>query len=486
MTRPIISKDLPASLVVFLVALPLSLGIALASGASPTAGLIAAGVGGILVGLLGGAPLQVSGPAAGLTVIVAGLIEHYGFGVACSIGMLAGLLQIALGSVGAAQLTLIISPAVIHAMLAGIGILISLGQLHVVFGFKPGSSAIANLGALPEHFLHANMAPVIVGLFTYVVLYSWKKWLEPKVQFLPASLIAVVAGTALASILNLDVARVDLEAQSLFSFHLPSLGGYGVIELLMAALALGVVASAESLLCAIATDQLHAGPRANLNKELRAQGIGNVVSGFLGGLPITGVIVRSTANISAGGKTHWSAVLHGVWILLFASLLAGILTLIPLAVLAALLISVGVGLVKVKEMKKLTRFREHFVYAATLLGVVFINLLWGIGIGFALAIFFLLLQLSRVQISRKTEGDSEIVTISGSLSFLCVPVLTAKLAEIPGRKIVHLILEVDHIDHAAIEAIRGWQVGYERQGGKVQKPPLEILFDEKRKWIAPA
>jgi carbonic anhydrase len=472
------AKDVPASLVVFLVALPLSLGISLASGAPVGAGLIAAVVGGIVVGVFGGAPLQVSGPAAGLSVMVYGFVQKFGFESTCLIAAIAGLMQIAAGSAGIAQAALAISPAVLHAMLAGIGILIALGQVHVLLGQTPKGSALANLGGLPESLSQVNVSALVIGGTTLAVIILWNRFLAKRVPFLPGSLVAILVGTGLAFAVPGEVPYVAIGTGIFSSLHLPTLGGAHLDDLVLAGLALFVVASAESLLCAVATDQLHSGPRANLNRELFAQGMGNVLSGLMGGLPITGVIVRSSANIAAGARSRLSAILHGVWMLVFVLLFTGLLAKVPMAALAALLVHVGVNLVKIKEIRKIAEFNEVVVYGVTLAGVVFINLLWGIGIGFALALVLLLRRTATITLTLETRGEEIHARFQGNLSFLSVPTVVARLRSIPPGRTVHLQFDVDQLDHAAIEAIRGWRVGYQNAGGKVIKEPLDVLWRE--------
>lgn len=473
-------SDLPASLVVFLIALPLSLGIALASGAPMKAGLIAGIVGGLVVGVLAGAPLQVSGPAAGLSVMVLGFIQKFGFEATCVITLIAGITQIVFGMLGAAQLAFVISPAVIHAMLAGIGILIALGQVHVLLGFTPKSSALINLATYPDSFLHMNTSAAMLGVFSLVVLLAWNKWGQKKFSFIPGSLMAVVAGTLLGFLTHADVPRVQIGSQLFDGFGGLKIGDQPLIQLFISGLGLALVASAESLLCAVATDKLHSGPRVKLGKELVAQGIGNTLSGFLGGLPITGVIVRSSANISAGAKSNISAILHGAWIFVFAMFFAPVLNQIPLAVLAALLIFTGVKLVKIAEVKKLMEFKESLVYFATLLGVVFINLLWGIGIGFALATLMMIQRMVRFHFHSENEEHNKKVRvkISGNLTFLSVPKLLKHLNALPKKSEIHLSLNVDHLDHAVIEAFNDWKQGYEKDGGTIVKTSMVDLWKD--------
>jgi len=476
--RSSLSKDVPSSLVVFLVALPLSLGIAVASGAPVRSGLIAAMVGGIVVGVFGGAPLQVSGPAAGLSVMVYGFVQKFGFEATCVIAAIGGLLQIAAGSAGLAQAALAISPAVLQAMLAGIGILIALGQMHVLLGSTPKGSAINNLIGLPDSLRHMSVGAVLVGGSTLLVIVLWNRFLSKRVPFIPGSLVAIAVGTLVSFLVPGAIPRVSVGAGLLSELSRPAIGSAHIGDLVLGGLALFVVASAESLLCAVATDQLHPGPRANLNRELFAQGLANVASGLLGGLPVTGVIVRSSANIAAGARTRVSAILHGVWLLLFVLLASSLLARVPMAALAALLVHVGVNLVKIKELRKIARFNEVIVYGATLAGVVFINLLWGIGIGLALALALFLRRTAVVDIEVEPRGEELHVTMRGNLSFLAVPSVVSKLRSLPASRTVHLKFDVDQIDHAAIEAIRGWRVGYQSAGGKVVKEPLDVLWRE--------
>jgi len=471
-----LAKNLQASMVVFLVALPLSLGIAVASGAPVQAGLIAAIVGGVVVGLFGGAPLQVSGPAAGLTVMVHGFVQLHGLKALGIIVVIAGVLQMLMGILKLARIALLMSPAVLHAMLAGIGILITLGQIQVILGGKPLGSAWHNLSHLPGLLAERNNAALIVGLVTLTTLVLWNRWIAPRFKAVPGSLVSIVVGTVVSFAIDGDVARVSVGGGLLDGLAPPSLDGQSLAGLFQSALALTVVASAESLLCAVATDKLHTGDRADLDRELFGQGLGNLCSGLLGGLPLTGVIVRSSANIASGATHRLSAILHGVWIALFVLVGAGLLARLPMAALAALLVHVGLNLVKLKEVRKLIRYREWPVYAATLAGVVFINLLWGIGIGFGLALIIAMKRLAEARVEIKTEGAVHVVCIQGQLSFLSVPSIMSRLGAIPTGAHVRLRLEIDHLDHAALEAIRDWWVGHENAGGRVDKPDLDRIW----------
>jgi carbonic anhydrase len=476
----ILAADLPASLVVFLVALPLSLGIALASGAPLMAGVIAAIVGGVVVGIFGGAPMQVSGPAAGLTVIVFGFIHQFGWQVTCAITVAAGILQIVFGAMGIAPLTMAVSPAVIHGMLAAIGILIALSQIHVVLGLAPAGKGLANLEAIPASIMNMNPSAALLGIGTIVILALWPKIRNTRLRKLPAALVGVVGMTLVSVVLGMKVPTVEFTGGLLESIALPVLPTENLPAIIGAVLALTLVASAESLLCAVATDKLHNGPRANLDRELVAQGAGNTLSGLLGGLPITGVIVRSTANIAAGGKTRLSAILHGVWMLVFVALLPGLVMMVPLAVLAGLLVHTGFRLVNVNHIRELRKYQEVGVYAITVLGIVGINLLAGLAIGFAVAILRLLWKLNHVDVAIKQRDERWQVTIQGTLSFAGIPKLTRTLAAIPPGAEVDVHLALRYLDHAGYEALHSWQTTYEKLGGRVHVAALEELWAKDR------
>ncbi|GAA2802290.1 bifunctional SulP family inorganic anion transporter/carbonic anhydrase [Saccharopolyspora taberi] len=457
--------DLASSIVVFLVAIPLSLGIALASGAPIMAGLIAAVVGGVVAGMAGGSALQVSGPAAGLTVIVAGLVHEVGWAVTCAVTVAAGLLQILLGLSRVARMALAISPAVVHGMLAGIGIVIALAQIHVVLGGKPHTSANESLLALPDQLAHLNLAAVGLGALTIAVLVGWPK-LPRRIRVVPAQLVAVVLATATAWIAGLDVPRVDIPEDLLGAHVLPELpGDWGGFAL--AAVTVALIASIESLVSAVAVDRMHDGPRADLNREMVGQGLANMVSGALGGLPITGVIVRSSTNVAAGARSRASAILHGVWVLAFVALAAGLLRQIPTSVLGALLVMIGIKLVNLKEIRGLLRHRELPLYVITAVGVVELNLMDGVLLGIGAAILLALFRLTRCTIRTETRDQRWHVVVEGSMTFVAVPKLSRALAQIPAGADVDVDLAVDFLDHAAFESLHNWRTSHERLGGRV-------------------
>ncbi len=473
----LLRRDLPASLVVFLVAVPLSLGIALASGAPIIAGLIGAAVGGIVTGLLAGSPLQVSGPAAGLTVVVAGMVTQFGWQTMCLITVCAGVVQLVLGFLKVARGTLIIAPAVVHGMLAGIGISIALAQLHIGLGGSPASSPIANILALPKQLAAMNGGAALLSGLTIAILILWKRLPVQALKSIPGPLVAVMVASLVSILFKMNVARVDLpETLAFTQLKMPTEWGAFAV----AVFTLAIIASIESLLCAVATDKLHSGVRSNLDKELAAQGAGNLVSGLLGGLPLTGVIVRSSANIGANAASRWSAVFHGVWVLLSILFLSTQIELIPLAALAGLLIHVGVNLVNLHHIRELTKHNEIPIYYATVLGVTCINLLAGVGLGLALSILFAVHRLSLTEIKIEQRGEKWHVIIEGTLTFACVPKVNAELSRIPAGAPVDIDLAVDFVDHAAFEALHGWRQNHERTGGRVD------IDETHEEWYKPA
>jgi len=480
MQRPLhsLKDDLMASLVVFLVAVPLALGISFSSGApSVMAGLIGCVVGGIVVGFMGGAPLQVSGPAAGLTVITFELVQKFGWQGMCAVTVFAGALQVLMGYSKMGKLCLAISPAVVHGMLAGIGVVIAVAQLHVALGHSPKSSALQNLLHLPDSLASVSGGSALIAAVSLATLVVWP-YLPSKLRQVPAALAAIIFGTLTATLFAIDVTRVKIPANLTDAFSLPVLPWSQLGAFIGAGITVALVASVESLLCAVATDKLHSGQRANLDKELVGQGAGNILSGLIGGLPLTGVIVRSSANISSGARTNRSSILHGLWVVLFVLVFSSLLELVPLAALAGLLIHVGVKLVNLHHIRELVKHSEVPVYGITLASVVCFNLLEGVAIGMIAAFVLLLRRLSslKVQVEQEEESDRILVRIQGIATFVTVPRLVSHLQSIPVGREVSVNLEVDFMDHGAYDALEGWRVAHEKMGGSVNLFPSPALI----------
>lgn len=450
---------------VFLVALPLSLGIAVASGAPVLAGLIAAVVGGIVVGSMGGSPLQVSGPAAGMTVVVADLIAEFGWAVTCLITVAAGVIQVVLGLSRVARAVLGISPVVVDAMLAGIGITIVLQQLHVLLGGQPKNSAWHNVTGLPEQLIDARGQGLLLGVLVIATLVAWR-WVPKPIAFVPGSLVAIGGVTLLSVVVPFDVARIQLGASLTDALTLPKLpeGNWGAFA--VAVLTLALIASVQSLLTAMAVDRLHNGPRTELNRELIAQGAANIASGVIGGLAITAVIVRSSANINAGAKSRAAAILQSVWVLLFTVPLAALIQQLPTAALAGLLIVIGIQLLR-SAIQTVHRNGEIPIYLVTAVGVVFVDVLHGVVIGLTLAIGVTGWRVIRATIEAEHIGDQWHVTVAGACTFLALPRLTRILAPVPVGASVTFDMRATYLDRTALHAIDDWQRNHCATGGTV-------------------
>ncbi len=486
MNREVIVRDVLASLVVFLVALPLCMGIAIASGVPPAMGLLSGIVGGIVVGALAGAPLQVSGPAAGLTVIVFEIVQEHGIQGLLVTVFAAGLIQFAAGVLKFGRWFRAVPHSVVYGMLAGIGVLIFSSQFHVMVDDKPAASGVTNLVTIPRavvkgltpsaetsHHLAAS-----IGVVTLVVLVGWnalRRRLPKGLGLLPAPLLAVGLATTVAAVgeLPINYVKVPSSIEGFITLlepaRLAELGKPGVLAM---AFAMAIVASAETMLCATAVDKLHDGPRADFDKELRAQGVGNALLGLLGGLPITGVIVRSTANIDAGGTTRLSAILHGIWLLLALLAFPELLQRIPVASLAAVLVYIGYRLVNPQTIRALYKQSraEFAIYLTTVVAIVATNLLEGLMIGLALAIGRLAWRASHLEVATERSEDGKVihVRLHGAATFVSLPKLIEALERLPADAEVHIHLEhLSHIDHASIETIREWERQREPRGGKL-------------------
>ncbi|RMI30056.1 SulP family inorganic anion transporter [Nocardia stercoris] len=465
--RAVRRHDLPASIVVFLVALPLSIGVAVASGAPIAAGLLAAVVGGLVAGALGGSGLQVSGPTASLTVVVIQSIQQFGWATTCFITIGAGALQILFGLSRIARAALAIAPVVVHAMLAGIGVVIALQQLHVLLGGRSLSSSWQSIVQLPHQLGSVHPGDAFVGCAVIAILLGWR-YLPPALRRIPAPLAAVVTATGLSMAVPTSVERITLSGSLFQDMALPALprGGWGTVALTMITIAL--IASIETLLSAVAVDRLRPGTRTDFDRELLGHGVANVVSGLIGGLPIAAVIVRSVTNVKAGARTRASSMLSGLWVLIFAVALVDVVHRIPVAALAGLLIVIGLGLVKLAHIKLAHRTGDLVVYTATVLVVVFVNLLAGMLTGLALAFAMLLWRVVRVHITAAQAGDRWVVTVDGTCTFLALPRLTSVLNRVPAGAEVTLELAVDFVDHAASDALADWAARHENTGGSVE------------------
>ena len=480
----LLARELTASIVVFLVAMPLCMGIAIASGVPPEKGLITGIIGGIVVGLFAGSPLQVSGPAAGLAVIVFELVRDHGLSALGPILVLAGAIQLVAGMLRMGGLFRSISPAVVHGMLAGIGALIVVGQFHTLFDSRPLSNGLDNLAAMPGRVLgltpfdlRTTELALLIGLATILTMLAWEKWRPQSLRLVPGALLGVTLATALAFFLQIEVARVDVPASIMGAVDVPSAGFFASLanpSLLLAALAIAFIASAETLLSAAAVDRMHDGVRTDYNKELRAQGIGNLLCGVAGALPMTGVIVRSSANVQAGATTRLSTIMHGAWILGFVALLPWLLREIPMAALGGILVVTGWRLVSVTHAKHLFKrygYLPVVTWAVTFVLVVTTDLLTGVLVGLALSLLELIPYRKNLRLTveeNDVAGTSE-VSLKGAATFISLSRLTAVLDGVPTGRPVQLDLhKLRGIDHTSAEMVSEWLARRRVAGQSVQ------------------
>lgn len=470
--------DLGASLVVFLVALPLCVGVAVASGVPAELGIITGVIGGIVVGLLPGSTMQVSGPAAGLTVLVASAVSEHGLGTLGVIVLGAGLMQIVMGIGRIGTWFRAISPSVVQGMLAGIGLVIMLGQLYPVGGLEQPAHTAEKFAGLPG--LVAAMFTTPQGLaglgatvVTLVILFGWQKMPE-KVRGIPAALVAVVAVSAGVWALGLPLKMTEV-GSLLETINIPTGAAWAAAvtpAVIGSMITFALIASAESLFSAAAVDRMHDGPKTQYNKELIAQGAGNAACGLLGALPMTAVIVRSGANVRAGAKTKASRVMHGVWLLLFVVALPGLLGFIPTAVLAALLIQAGWKLLELNKVVEMLRTNrpEALVLVLTAVMIVSTDLLIGTLIGLGAAVVKTAFDVSRLSVTEEEHDDGHLrLELGGNATFLRLPRLLERLENVPADKSVHLDLStVRHLDQACHQAVQNWVAQRERDNARTE------------------
>lgn len=442
-----LTSDIPASLVVFLVALPLCMGIALGSNAPIFSGIIAGIVGGIVVGIISGSPLSVSGPAAGLTVIVAtaiGKLPAYEAFILAVV--IAGILQIVLGRLKAGFMGDYIPASVLKGMLAAIGLLLILKQIPHLLGSDAdfmGDEEFEQpdkqntFSEIWEAINHITPGTFFIGIVAMLILIAWETSFFKKnkvLALIPAPLVAVLAGIGInllykeyypgytvrpEHMVNIPIAKSFTEFSSFII--LPDIKYLGNMDVWVTAGTIAIVASLESLLSLEAVDKLDPYKRLSPpNRELVAQGAGNIVSGMLGGLPVTAVIVRSSANVNAGGKTKTSAILHGILLLLCVAFIPNLLNLIPLSALAGVLLFVGYKLIKPSIIKEMfDKGRAQFLpFAITIAAILFTDLLIGIIIGILSGLFFVIQSNFKKAIFTVNDGNKYLIRFSHQVSFL--------------------------------------------------------------------
>ena len=492
-------SDVPASVVVFLVAVPLCLGIALASGAPLISGLIAGIIGGIVVGGASRSELGISGPAAGLAAIVLVAIQQLGsFELFLTAVALAGLMQIALGFLRAGVIAYYFPNSVIKGMLAGIGLIIILKQIpHAVGDDKDwmGDESFDQTDKLNtfEELWFALQNPavgaVVITLACIAVMVLWERSFIKRVKaltFVPGPLLAVILGTVLSRLFQ---GQPTLALADLYFVGLPDLSsGIGAVLIFpdpagltnslvwTTAITIAIVASIETLLCVEATDKLDPEKRITpTNRELKAQGLGNVISGLIGGLLITQVIVRSSANLQSGGRTKLSAMIHGVLILLSLLLIPGLMNMIPLASLAAILLITGYKLAKPSLFKSMYRQGWYIFipFVVTVLGVVFLDLLKGVALGMCVGILFVLrnsyLTPFHIEDEADEEGPVRRVVLSEEVTFFNKASIQRVLTHLPPG--THLVLDADrtmNLDPDVLEIIHEAQQREQERGVKIE------------------
>ncbi|MFJ8075348.1 SulP family inorganic anion transporter [Streptomyces sp. NPDC096176] len=471
---PYLRQDFAASIVVFLVAVPLCVGVAVASGVPAELGMVTGIVGGLVTGFLPGSSLQVSGPAAGLTVLVFEAVSEFGVAALGVIVLMAGLLQLAMGFLKVGRWFRAISVAVVEGMLCGIGLVIIAGQLYAASGLKAPETGIGKIVGLPGAFADAlgsteALTSLAIGAGTVAVIVLWKK-MPKKVQAVPGALAAVMLATLASLAFSLPVATVEVEGL-LGVIQPPGSEAFGELAgpaIWGTIIAFALIASAESLFSAAAVDRLHDGPRTQYNKEMIAQGAGNTVCGLLGALPMTAVIVRSSANVQAGAKTKASRVLHGVWILLFAAALPSALALIPLPALAGILVHAGWKLIPFRQIATLWRDLkgEALILIVTAVSIVAVNMFEGVLIGLALAVIKTAWEASHLKLEVIDKGAGPIQAyLSGNATFLRLPKILDSLEALPQDRPVELDLSgLHHLDHACRMALENWAERHSETG----------------------
>ncbi|MEU7724747.1 SulP family inorganic anion transporter [Streptomyces sp. NPDC040724] len=453
--------DFGASVVVALVALPLCVGVAVASGVPAELGIVTGVVGGLVTGWFRGSSLQVSGPAAGLTVLVYEAVQTYGLPALGVLVLAAGVLQLGMGVLRLGRWFRAISVAVVHGMLAGIGLVLISGQLYALGSVEAPRQTLAKLGGVHVLGAQADWVAVLLGVGTIAAMVVWRR-VPARLRIVPGALVGVAAATVAAALLRLPVEKVRVTGV-LEAVSPPGWGDFEVLASVGAAgtvVALALIASAETLFSAAAVDRMHDGPRTEYDRELIAQGVGNSACGLLGALPMTAVIVRSAANVEAGARTRAARVMHGGWLLLFAVAFPQVLEIVPLAALAGVLLHAGWKLLPAKAVAALWRTHrgEAVVLLATASAIVVTNLFEGVLVGLGLAVAKAAWETSHVHIEEVWEAEGLSVRIVGNASFLRLPKLLDALDALPHGQPVRLDLSgLRHLDHACLTALEGWE-----------------------------
>lgn len=498
------SSDFPSSVVVFLVALPLCLGIALASGAPLFSGLIAGIVGGVVVGALSGSSVSVSGPAAGLTTIVAAAILDLGSFEAFLLSVaLAGIIQIILGYARAGSIGHFFPSSVIKGMLAAIGLILILKQIPHAIGYDEdfegdesffqadGRNTFTEILNSLDYF---SMGAVMISLVSLMILIFWNRNFLQRYRFfrlVPAPLVVVMVGITLNLLFNLFIPGLVIDPRHLVNvpallgssdagsfFAFPDITQFTNPKIYIAAITIALVASIESLLSIEACDKMDTSHRITpLNRELKAQGVGNFISGLLGGLPVTSVIVRSSANINAGAQTKASAISHGLILLVALLAIPGVLNLIPLSSLAAILLTVGYKLTRFSLYKEMYAKggSQFFPFIVTVLAILFTNLLQGVFLGIVVALFFILKTNFHRAVITVHDEENYLIKFSKDVSFMHKASVRNAFAKVPHD--TRLMIDgskSQFIDDDIIETIEDFMVMAKLKNIEVELKGLKI------------
>lgn len=510
-------SDLTSGFLVFLIALPLCIGIAIASGFPPMSGIITAVIGGLVVSRISGSYVTINGPAAGLIVVILTAVQNLGggdtaagFRYTLAAIVVASVFQILMGLLKAGKLNAYFPASVVHGMLAAIGVIIMAKQTHVLLGVKPASKEIIDtILEIPHSVANMNPAIALIGISGILILILWSQIKRGPLKKVPAPLVVVTVGIALGHLFGLQSEHtysvgslggfllqpeytigpkylVTVSENIMSSFYAPDFGKLWTSEFLAAVVAICLVGSLETLLSATAVDKLDPFKReSNLNRDLTAVGIGNLLAGAIGGLPMIAEIVRSSANVNNGARTSWANFFHGAFLALFVLFVPGLIHQIPLSSLAALLVFTGFRLASPKEFAKTMQIGKEqlFVFTATIIAILMTDLLIGVLIGILIKIC---IQLSRgvslsnlIRINFTIENISPedvVVRIEGSAVFANFVGLKSELADLPnGKSIVFDVTDVSYIDHTVMEFIEQFQHDYIDRGGKCDVKGLDAM-----------
>jgi len=511
-------NDLLSGVLVFLIALPLCLGISMASGFPPSAGIITAIIGGVLVSRCNGSFITINGPAAGLIVVVYDAVQGLGEGdamagyrYALAAIVVASVIQILLGVFKAGRLSSFFPASVVHGMLAAIGIIIMAKQIHVVLGVTPEKgSLISTIVQIPHSFANLNLEIAIIGFSGLVILIIWSLIQDKTLKMIPAPLIVVLMGMFFSHYFDLEHQHIYLlhpdhpymqpehldsdEVGPKFlvaisenftsSFYFPDFGKFFTLEFWEAVVAIALVGSLESLLSAMAVDKLDPYKRhSNLNKDLTAVGVGNLVAGSIGGLPMIAEIVRSSANVNNGAKTQWANFFHGTFLLIFVVFFPHLIHSIPLAALASLLVFTGFRLASPREFANVMGIGKEqlFIFVATIISVIATDLLIGVAMGILLEMMIYVAlgvkfnNLFKIHFIQQEQKDGKIfIHIKGAAIFSNFLALKEALAQIEdGKMLVFNKSGVSLIDHTVMEFFHEFQHDYESRGGHCEFQGLD-------------